>query len=374
MEAKLLTLSNFRNVEHASVSFSPGVNIICGDNAQGKTNIIEALGIFASGKSFRAASERDMITFERDWSQINLCYNSSSREEGMSVKYFRHMKKQIKRNGVDITRLSDCFGAFRAVLFTPDHLELVKSSPEHRRRFADMAVCQIKPLYVSLLSRYNKTLEQRNALLKSGLAGEDISATLGLWTERLCLLAGEVGSLRRDYVSRLAHWAPRFYSEMTGGREEMAIEYLSQIGKAEGEQAVPMGRQAVQDAYAALFEAKRGAECGAGVTLCGPHKDDIAITIDGHPARSFGSQGQQRSAVLALKLAEGQISEEECGERAVFLLDDILSELDGGRQRYIIDRLEGRQVVVTSCNSEFFNGVKDLNMIEVKNGTYGKIS
>ena len=383
MTANTLGMTNFRNVEMANVDLSPNVNIILGDNAQGKTNLLEAMSVFALGKSFRASADRELIRFGSDWSELRLDFATDRRAgQDMRVRYVPGERKQQTVNGVTVAKQSDSLGIFRAVLFTPDHLELVKEAPELRRRFVDGAVCQLKPYFAGIVSSFNKVLGQRNALLKKASAGEKLSDTIDVWTQKLCELSVEIFRYRYWYIKHLAASAPIFYGGMTAGREDFFIKYTcipaknrlpETFSKPTGDicdGTIDFKSDALLKIYADHYNKHLPIDVKAGRTLSGPHRDDIHFFIDEQPVKLYGSQGQQRSVVLALKLAEGQVSYDLTNEHPLYLFDDILSELDKNRQEYILNQLNKRQMIVTSCNSEFFTGIEGANRIAVKDGTY----
>ena len=256
-----------------------------------------------------------------------------------------------------MTKLSDYLGAFRAVVFTPDHLHLVKGAPENRRRFLDMAICQSFPRYVSSLSEYSRLLAQKNALLRGGMANDEL---LGVYNERMAACGAVITVNRRKYLRRLEEQASPFHGEMSAQRETLSLSYSTQ---AEGETL-----EELREGYERLFEGRKAAEKTRGLALAGPHKDDFCVQINGRNARLYASQGQQRTAVLALKLAEGELSRRLTGEYPVFLFDDILSELDAGRRAYLLGSLGRLQVIITGCETEPFDGFGNAHTIRVKEG------
>lgn len=349
---------NFRNNDTATLPFSEGVNVICGKNAAGKTNILEAVFFFAAGKSFRSCKERDMIRFGEQDAKIEIDFSGSEGTHTLAASLSRRRKKEMFRDGIKICRLSEYLGKFRAVVFTPDHLSLVKGSPERRRRFLDIAICQNAPKYVALLNEYNRVLLQKNALLRSFEASPQL---LEVYNERLAYLGAQISVRRYRYLSRLGKAAEEIHSEMSSGTEQLTLRYISPIS------STITSEEESEKAYLALYKAKTAAELKCGVSLVGSHKDDFETQINARDARLFCSQGQQRSAVLSLKLAEGELSKFYTGEYPVFLLDDILSELDVGRRSFILGNLVGKQVIITAC--EDIPTPVD-NRIFVENGKY----
>ncbi len=358
MNVKQLTVRNFRNAEENIITFDPGVNIICGENAAGKTNLLEAVFYFAAGKSFRNCKDRELIRFGCESANIEIVFSDENGvEKKMSAAIGKNFRRVIKIGEYRITKLSEYLGLFRAVIFTPDHLNLVKGAPENRRRFLDMAICQSFPKYAQSLSEYNKCVAQKNALLKRGAADDLL---LEVYNERIASLSGSITVNRKKYTLRLEEEAAKFLDDMSGGREKLRCEYRAQCGEADT-------AEEIREKYRVILKDRLAAEKERAQALYGAHKDDFNVTLNRRSAKIYGSQGQQRSAVLALKLAEGELSARLTGEYPVFLLDDILSELDAGRKEYILSRLDGRQVIITGCESEIF-GLEGKNRVFVKDG------
>lgn len=327
-----------------------GVNVFIGNNAQGKTNAIEAVYYFARGKSFRGAKDKELIRMGAECARVELEFCDSARERRHEFILSDTEKRICKKEGVIIRRMSEFIGSFRAVLFSPEHLSIVKDGPSERRNFADVAISQLYPAYVSALSKYQKILLQRNSLLKEPYS-PIFRDTLAVLSEQLVTEAAIISRYRDEYVKKLDVKVRDLIEDMTAGRERVELRY-SEPGSFEE--------------YSECFTQNVDKEIRAGTTLYGPHKDDIAITLNGGEARIFASQGQQRSIALAMKLGEGEISKDESGEYPVFLLDDILSELDENRKAYVIGGLKDRQVLITTCEV-IPEGAK---VFGVENGVY----
>ncbi|MBE6539899.1 MAG: DNA replication/repair protein RecF [Ruminococcaceae bacterium] len=357
MLIKDLYLKDWRNGEENILSFSPQTTLICGENAAGKTNILEGICFFAAGKSFRGCKDKELIRFGCDSSAADITYVSNGVTNKMGVRLKKNAKKTFLKNGAPISKMSEFLGAFRCVIFTPDHLDLVKGAPEGRRRFTDMAICQSFPRHVAALNEYNRLLIQKNAHLKGNAVFEEL---LEVYDERMAVLAANITVNRRKYIKALEESGKSFLYDMSEEREELSLTYITQ---SEGEKT-----NEIKESYLGLFKEKRGAEIEKRMTLCGPQKDDISIHINRKSAKSFCSQGQQRSIVLALKLAEGEISRSLTGEYPVFLLDDVLSELDENRRDYILKRIEGRQVIITGCDENMVDLLPKAQVIKVENG------
>lgn len=358
MRVNGISLHSFRNYGDETADFSGGVNIICGENAAGKTNILEAIFYYAAGKSFRNCKDRELIRFGCDSAETEMLFDTPAGQKKMSVSYTKLGKRAIRLGQSPALKTREFMGLFRAVVFTPDHLSLVKGAPETRRRFLDLAICQSFPRYAPTVQEYNRILLQKNALLKTACAGGEL---LDIYNERLSLLAAVITVNRAKYVSRLIPAANGFLSEMSREREELTAVYRSQCGVCGGNQ------EEVKNAYRKLFSAHLADEREKGFCVCGVQKDDVSFYINGKSIRLYGSQGQQRSAVLAMKLAEGELSASLTGDHPVYLLDDILSELDNGRREFILSMLSGRQVIITGCGGEVYD-IAGANRICVSDG------
>ncbi len=360
---------NFRNIEEADVIFSEGVNVLWGDNAQGKTNLLEAIRLTGSGKSFRAVKESELIRFGCETATVSLDYRDKKRVQNLTARIFTDARRrQVEHNGVRLTRLSDMVGAFDTVLFCPEHLGLIKDGPALRRNFLDAALCAMHPIYLASLQRYNRNLKERNRLIRD--AADDSAArrvfdeTVDSWSLALAREAAVLAGHRQEYVKCLRFLVAECFADMTGGKEKPEIRYIGSSG--DGEEFYG-DRQAVEKRYYELLSTRHDREIAAGTTLYGPHKDDIEVLLDGKSARLYASQGQQRSLALAFKLAEGDILAEDSGEKPVYLLDDVLSELDASRREYLLREIRDKQVILTSCEPSL---VKDAATIRVVGGQY----
>ena len=351
---------NFRNIGVEKISFCDGVNVIYGENAQGKTNILESIYLFSSTKSFRTKKEEEIISFFEDSARIGMKYRSLSRESAMSIHYEKGKNKRLFKNGIEIDKVSDFVGNFRCVLFSPDHLSMVKDGPFYRRNFLDMALMQIRPVYVKTYQKYNAILRQKNALLKLA-ANEDIKDRLDVYNMLLSEEAASIVKMRREYLCAIAPTAKSIYSDISRQKEELFIAY-----EAEG-QKEDMGDE-LSRFYYSLYTHNMQREMKMGATLFGPHRDDCLLMINSKDARLYASQGQARSIVVSLKLAEGEVSKSICGEYPVFLFDDILSELDKTRQDYLLSQTTGKQIIITTCTGKGRPRFAGANKIKIKNG------
>lgn len=370
MYCKKVSLTNFRNISECSLEFCDGINILAGENAQGKTNLLEAVFYASVGRSFRASSSNEMISFGKKTATVSIDYQSDKKEraDNITVQLFSDKKKTVEKNHLRVERLSDIVGSFRSVLFCPEHLSLIKDGPLERRTYLDIAISRINPKYIRSLQRYSYFLKQRNALIKSAVANREVfDATVDLWSEQLAAEASEISFYRVEFLKRVSKIVSTCFEDMTGKKESVEIIYR---GSASLDAEDYLDRDTVKQKYISLLSSAHDREIFVGSTLWGIHKDDIEIKINGKNARSFASQGQQRSLALALKLAEGEICKEEFGDYPVFLFDDVLSELDDTRRDYMIRFAKGKQVIITTCEMKVVEGLAADKKILVVNGTY----
>ncbi|MEE3402890.1 MAG: DNA replication/repair protein RecF [Acutalibacteraceae bacterium] len=347
MYIQQVTFENYRNLQPITFLPEKGINVIYGDNAQGKTNLLEGIWLFTGGRSFRGAKDNELIAFHQNYARLQLSFRSREREQTIVININNH-KRSAFLNGVPKSSMAQIIGHFCAVVFSPHHLSLIKSGPEERRNFIDAAICQIKPLYVASLSRYKRILNERNALLKDIPQHRELEDMLSIWNERLAAEGAVIVMERRRYIRRLSESAVRFYDGLSGGKELMQFTYKTTAAEPQEESDIEKIRHRLLTA----LQNRQNDDIYCGYTTVGVHRDDLIVRIDGKEARSFGSQGQQRSAVLAMKLAEAALLGEAKGEKPVILLDDVLSELDPKRQQYLLTRLEDFQVLITCCEKE----------------------
>ena len=368
MQARKITVRDFRNIKEATVNFSEGINVIYGDNAEGKTNLLEAVYFAAIGKSFRGQHINEMIRFGEKESHLSLDFNAQGREQQITLCLGSGRVRTAEKNRVKCRRMSELVGSFRAVLFCPEHLSLIKDGPAERRQFLDIAISTLQPLYLGALQRYNRVLKQRNALLKTAEKDRALfEATAPVWSEQLAREGAYIARTRARYVKEAAVFVKQCFADMTGEKEVPELVYLGVGGKEINDYE---DLKKTEEHLLKKLTENYEREIGAGATLYGIHKDDIEVLINGKLARSFCSQGQQRSLALALKIAEGELCKKDSGEYPVFLFDDVLSELDRGRREYLLSHIEGKQVIMTTCEKE---GLEADHLILVENGTYKKI-
>ncbi len=368
MICKSIKYTDFRNIESAELEFSPTTTILCGKNAQGKTNMLEGVYLFAQGKSHRAGRESELIRFGADVARLEMVYESGGREQKLSM-VLDGKRKMCMKNGVKLDKLSEMIGNFRAVMFCPEHLSIVKGGPSERRAFLDVAISQLRPVYLKTLQRYNGILMQRNALLKSAKGTGSVPA-IDAWSEQLAEYSAYIAKTRHEYTEKLSRLAGELYADMTSGAEALELHYrsTSRLGGNYTDTAK------MKEVYLRQLTENIEREIFLGSTQYGVHKDDVEIILNGKEARFFASQGQQRSIVLSMKLAEGEYSKNETGEYPVLLLDDILSELDPSRRSYVISGIRERQVIITSCDTSVSRRMRDGRRYFVKNGNLTKMT
>ena len=362
MIIKSFRAQNFRNIEKCSLEFDSSVNLLLGENAQGKTNAVEGIYIFARGRSFRRGDEKDLIRFGEEGFNLFIEYEDKDGKNTLEYAVFKRERRR-KKNGYKISRASEMVGNFKAVLFSPDDLTLVKGGPEERREFLNVAISQCFPSYISIYSDYKKALENRNALLKAASKGMYFDESeLDAWSNSLAEYASLIYIQRKEYIKKLEVYAKSFMADISDGKEELSFEYKTDI-----EEMKDASKEKIKEEYIRIFKENILKERIAGVTLYGPHREDIIIKINGNDSRIFSSQGQQRSIVLSMKMAEGEVSRELFSEYPVFLFDDVLSELDEKRQNFVLDGMKDRQIIITSCERLRTAG----KVIEVKGGVFG---
>ena len=370
MLCKKVELCNFRNAESETVEFCDGINVLHGENAQGKTNLLEAIYYVSLGKSFRTTHDTEIIRFGEEYASVSLDFESAGREQNITMRMSSNarQKKNVTLNGVKITKLSELVGSFRAVLFSPDHLQMIKDGPSLRRNYLDVAISQIRPMYLHSLQKYNKILLNRNKLLKT--AEDDratFDATIDFWSEQLAHEAAIISKARAEYIARSGEIIADFYKRMCASGEIDETPEFIYAGSAKQDVELYFDMATTEKNFLRLLNDFHEREIAAGATLYGTHKDDILINLNGKNTRLYSSQGQQRSLALAMKLAEGEICKMDCGEYPVFLFDDVFSELDSGRRKNLLREITDRQVIITSCESDMDLSVP-YRRIEVAKG------
>lgn len=344
MELKNITLENYRNIEKASLVFDGGVNIITGNNAQGKTSILEGIYVFARGRSYRAKKEDQSVRFGSVSNRCIMRYFDGERENEMGFSCVKSGTRRLCFNGIELNRASEFIGNFRAVLFSPDSLSLIKASPSQRRLFLDVAISQFDHKYVLLLKKFCSLLAQRNKLLKDGVTDGSL---YDAYAVQMSVYAAEICQKRFDYLKKVTEYAENNIEIMSGGKEKVEISYRPEINLQDFDKIDD--KKYMTELYYKAFTDNLERESVYKTTLYGVHRDDFDIELNGKNARIYCSQGQIRSLTLLLKLAEGEISKNYSGGSPVYLLDDVFGELDEQRRAFLLERLTGMQVIITCC-------------------------
>lgn len=363
MNINRLALTGFRNYEWETVEFSPGTNVISGNNAQGKTNLLEAVYLLSYGHSFRTRFDRELVGFGYSSGDVLADLSSHGREQTVNIQLHPGSPKKILVNGVRKSA-SELSEALNVVLFCPDDLELIKAGAAVRRRLMDNAICQIRPQYAAVLSEFNRLYEHKTRILKDWHEKPSLLDTLDEFSDRMCRCSAKLIRYRAAYVQRLAQSAAAVHSEFSGSGEELGISYKT-VSTVQDPLA---SEKAIYYEICSHQESHRSAELESAQCLTGAHRDDLEISINGYSARSYASQGQTRTAALSLKLAERDILLAETGEYPVLLLDDVLSELDPKRQEFVLNRIGGGQTLITCCEDEGISNRTGAKVIFVENG------
>ncbi len=345
-----LYVNGFKNLKDINISPHPKLNIFCGKNAQGKTNLIESIWICSGVKSFRNTKDKSMININDEVLNIELVFKDNNREQIIKYNMSRPnlKEKNVSLNGVKLKAPSNLFGSFNCVIFTPEDLELSKGSPDNRRKFIDLSVSQIKNSYNSVILKYDNILEQRNALLKNINQGKSKTEELEIWDVQLASMGSYISFLRYNYIKKLNSFAKHLYNDISKGNEELELKYFSTVFSDLENKKDYRGK--MTEEYFNCLKSSLNDDLRAGFTTKGIHRDDLNGYINNLPVRDFASQGQHRSLALILKLAQAYILSEEINESPCILLDDVLSELDISRQKFVISKIDNMQVFITCCD------------------------
>ncbi len=338
-------LKSFRSYEACEIAPCEGVNVLLGDNGQGKTNVLEALYLCCTGRSHRTRQDRDLIRWGEDIAHVKVEALRRDGSHQVEIALPALGRRKIKVAGQEIARSGELMGHVTGVLFSPEDLRTVKDGPAERRRFVDMALSQIKPAYYYALQRYNRALKQRGEVLKAASSAPSLLATLDSWDEQLAVAGAELMQHRRRYIERLSVAAGENHRDIADGRERLEIRYLPSVTLGDEPQHI-------RDA---LFAA-RESDLRRLITSAGPHRDDVQILVEGRDVRAFGSQGQQRTAALSMRLSELEVMREQLDEWPMLMLDDVMSELDPGRRRQLVSRLNGIQTFITCTDIDDLAG------------------
>ena len=357
-------MENFRNYRECSFQFSEGVNLIVGDNAQGKTNLLEAIAYLGSGKSFRAQKTGEMILFGKDFASLEGSLFSQEREQTLRWVLFPGGRpRQLYRNGAKKKTAGEISGVLQTVLFCPEDLMVLKTGASARRRLGDSALCQLRPNYEAALAEYGRNQEQKSRILKDRYENPALLDILPEYNTRLCQMGALLISYRARFYEALGKTAAEFHEAFSGGAEEFRLEYKTVSTIRDPFASV---KELTKDLFDHLRSHER-AELESAQCLTGPHKDDFDVTLTGISLKSYGSQGQTRTAAISLKLAQRELMAAQSGEMPLLLLDDVLSELDPGRQDFVLNQIDKGQVFITCCESERFTKLGKTILIEKGN-------
>ena len=359
-----IELRDYRNYVNLKLDFDPGVNLIVGDNAQGKTNLLEAIAYLGSGKSFRAQKTAEMVRFGSEFAEISGAVFSQERQQQLRWLLFPGARpRQLYKNGAKQKTAADIHGIMSTVLFCPEDLMVLKTGSAPRRRLGDQALCQLRPNYDAALAEYNRILEQKNRILKDRHENPALLEILPEYNSRLCQIGALLISYRARFYESLGKAAGEYHSQFSGGAEDFCLEYKTV--------------STVKDPFATVSELNQWllehleshyrAELESSQCLTGPHKDDFSVSLSGIDLKAYGSQGQTRTAAISLKLAQRELMRRESGEEPVLLLDDVLSELDPGRQDFVLNKIVSGQVFITCCEPGRFTKLGKTVQIEKGN-------
>lgn len=343
MEIKKITLSNYRNYGSQAIELGSNLNVIVGKNAQGKTNLLESVFLCTIGRSPRTTKDKDLIEWNSQFAKVDIELTKKVGKSRIELFLFRNQNKAVKINQIGIQKIGQLFGTLNAIYFSPDELKLIKESPDERRKFMDIDLCQFDRNYFYELANYNKILLQRNKLLKS--SSEDVlKDTVVIWNEQLATSGAKIIMARLSLIENLKPVVKEIHNTLTAGQEDLVIEYQGYTAETENDLKLLLLKK---------YEEALDKDIKLGFTTVGPHRDDIKIASNGIDLRSFGSQGQQRTAAITLKLAELEVFKNNLGEYPVLLLDDVLSELDDNRQNQMLKYVSKVQTLITCTSFDF---------------------
>ena len=353
MWIKKIKIYNFRNYKNEEINLEKNINIFYGKNAQGKTNIIEAIYLCGLGKSFRTNKDKEMIKLNENKSYVEVEFEKSDRDGKIKIEL--ENKKNIYLNNIKLKKLSELLGNLNVVIFTPDDINILKGGPENRRRFLNIMISQLRPNYLNVLNLYKKTIEERNNYLRLIKEENKSEELLDIWDEKLAEYAEKIVNYRKEFINKISNKIVEIHKSITNNNEEIKIEYLTDCEKKEN--------------YLNLLKQRRKLDVIKGFTTKGIHRDDFVIYINDNQVNVYGSQGQNRTVMLSLKLSELQIIYDEIGEYPILLLDDFMSELDKERRKNFLENIKNNQVVIT-CTEKL--NLENLNYLEY-NVSDGKI-
>lgn len=357
MYIKRLQMLNYRNYKSLNITLGKNVNVFMGDNAQGKTNILEAIYYCAFAKSHRTSKDRELINWNSDSAYVSLLVGKDRLDKNIDINILKDGKKAIKINKIKVSKIGELFGNFNVVMFSPEDLKIIKDSPGVRRKFIDMELCQLNSKYYYNLVQYNKVLNERNVVLKNRKLDSEI---LDIYDIQLANFGYHIIIERLKYINKLNFYGKDIHKDISSGKENVEFKYISTIKDLEG----------IENSFYELLRRNRKKDIEKGTTSIGPHRDDFIVLINDVDTKSFGSQGQQRSAVLTIKFSSLKIIKEMTSEYPVLLLDDVLSELDFNRKRYILSTIGEIQTIITCTGIEDLTNYLDNSsrVFKVKEG------
>lgn len=347
-----LKINNFRNYENQEIKLNKNINIFYGENAQGKTNIIESIFLTSIGKSFRASKDNELIRFGEKNAQIEIDYQKSDREGNINIEISD--KKNIFINKIKIKKLSDLLGNVHTVIFTPDDINVLKGGPQNRRKFLDIMISQLRPNYMHAYNLYKKTLDERNNYLKKIKSENAKEELLEIWDEQLIKYGKIIADYRKEFIEKIKNKIKNIHNNITGNKEDIKIEYITDCLEP--------------NKYKEFLKERRKLDIIKGYTTRGIHRDDFEIFLNNILVNIYGSQGQHRTAMLSLKISELQVINDEIGENPILLLDDFMSELDEKRRNNFIENIRNTQVIITCTDDLVLNNIdtKKFNVIDGK--------
>lgn len=351
MRIRSIRLAGFRNYAEAEIHPCEGITVFTGNNAQGKTNILEAVYLCCTGRSHRTTHDKELIKNDRDYARVFVDAERSDGLHDVEILLSRLGRRRIKVAGNTITKSGELLGHITGVLFSPEDLRMVKDGPAERRRFVDMELSQLRPSYYYALQRYNRALKQRGALMKEQALAPSLADTMDMWDHELAQSGQTIMTLRRDFIEKLSHQAGHMHEYVAAGAEKMEVEYVPSI---RCEERGPALAERIEEE----LHRSRATDIRRQSTGIGPHRDDVRILLNGMDARAYGSQGQVRTCALSMKLSELEIMRQESGETPVLMLDDVMSELDPGRRRLLLSMLNDVQTLVTCTDIEDLGGAE----------------